>query len=117
MRPWLAFIVAGLALLATCTPASATAQACTTTSGCTDCVFNESGGAECSFVARSGSCECTVTVAYHRTACGQNGVCTYSSGGGTGGGGAGGGGSASCTRLPGGWCPSECSSCETVYWN
>ena len=93
--------------------------ACTSPTGCTDCSFGSDNKAKCTFVAYDANCECTVLVTYGSTGCGMDGACDYTGPGGGGGGtgGGGGGGGTSCTRTAGGWCPAECSSCGTVYWN
>jgi len=98
--------------------ASGWAADCTSSTGCTDCGFGSDNKAKCTFVAYDAFCDCTVTVAYGGTACAMDGTCDYLPGGGSGGGTGGSGGSGgSCVRSPGGWCPAECTSCGTVYWN
>ena len=68
----------------------------------------------CIPVEYDASCECSIDVKFPEF-CILDGECDYTA---SGGGGAGGGGTGGeiCYRLPGQWCPAECSSCETVFW-
>lgn len=91
------------------------AATCSSSSGCTDCKDNGLGF-KCVFVTTDASCRCDLFIFGGRAACGVDGDCTYTPVGGGNGGGTGGGGGTTCTRLAGQWCPSECSSCETVFW-
>jgi hypothetical protein len=90
-----------------------------TSSLCSDCEQSASGNRGiCQSVAYSASCSCSVDVG--SGFCLLSGQCQYTGGGaggggGTGGGGAGGGGGA-CQQLPGRWCPSECMSCEPIFF-
>lgn len=103
-------------LLATATAAQA--MPCSSSGGCADC-FNDpdTGIASCDTVYRDAHCDCTISVSNPRF-CILAELCDYTGGAGGGtGGGTGGGGGGSCTRTAGGWCPAECSSCNTVFWN
>jgi hypothetical protein len=105
------------ALLLAAAPA-AQAMSCSSAGGCADC-FNDpdTGIASCDTVYRDAHCDCTIS-ANNRNFCILEELCDYTGGAGGGtGGGTGGGGGGSCTRTAGGWCPAECSSCNTVYWN
>ena len=93
----------------------AAAATCSSSSGCAAC-DTSSGEPSCKFVQSNGGCTCDLFVFGGTLGCGIDGECTYTgSGGGTGGGGGGGGGG-TCSRLPGGWCPADCTSCETIFW-
>jgi hypothetical protein len=97
--------------------ASAYALPCTSSGGCADCENGPDNVASCITVSRDAHCDCSIG-ANNRFICILDDICDYTGGGGgggTGGGGTGGGGS--CTRTGSGWCPAECSSCGTVYWN
>lgn len=108
--------VAGVLALVPLGLAASTPLPCTS-QGCADCENDANGIASCTTVARSSYCDCLLRVQNPYT-CILSGACTYQpGGGGGGGGGASGGGGSACMRLPGGWCPSECSSCETIFWN
>lgn len=101
----MAALLAATPLLADCT-----------SKNCVDCQQTSTGRGSCVTVSRAASCSCSVNVSYPDF-CILEGACDYSpGGGGSGGGGAGGGGEV-CYRPAGGWCPPECSSCETVYWH
>ena len=106
-------------LMMLCVGMTELAESCTSSTGCTDCGFGADNKAKCTFVTYDAYCECSVTVMFGSTACAMDGVCDYMSGGGGGGGGTGGGGGGGggCTRSAGGWCPAECTSCGTVFWN
>lgn len=93
----------------------ALASDCTATM-CANCNALDSGPVTCKFVPQSASCTCTVSFFGGTAQCAVDGVCQLSDGGG-GGGGGGVGGGGSCVRNPADWCPAECSSCTTVYWN
>lgn len=84
-------------------------------SQCTDCGEDIHKNPKCVFVFQDAFCTCDLIVFGGTLGCGVDGTCDYTGGGGGGQGGGGGGGT-TCTRAPGGWCPAECSSCETVYW-
>lgn len=118
MRPfsvlWLLLVLASFIAI----PSSATNN-CTSATGCTDCKTEENGNFSCQFVTKDAFCECNLFVMSNRLACGVEGTCDYtpSSGGGGGTGGGSGGGGGTCAQLAGSWCPPECSSCTTIYWN
>ena len=104
------------ALLLTCPAVDA--MPCNSSGGCADC-FNDpdTGLASCDTVYSDAHCDCTISVTNLRF-CILEELCDYTGGAGGGtGGGTGGGGGGTCTRSSGGWCPAECSSCSTVYWN
>jgi hypothetical protein len=90
---------------------------CSSTQGCAACKDPEekSAGLVCKFVQEDAYCTCNLFLFAGSYACSLDGECDYlgGGGGGTGGGGTGG---ETCYRLPGQWCPAECSSCETVFW-
>src|SRR6478672_11223458 len=92
------------------------ATTCSSSTGCTDCDALRTGPVTCRFVNSSASCSCTVSTFGGTASCAVDGDCTYNSGGGGGGGGGGTGGSPGCSRVPGEWCPSDCSSCSTVFF-
>lgn len=91
------------------------ATGCTSASGCADCENAANGIASCITVQRDAHCECSIRVTTP-TMCILEDICDYTATGGGAGGGGGGGGGGTCSRPPGAWCPSECSSCETIYW-
>ena len=88
---------------------------CTSSQGCATCKEIESAAPVCKFVQGDAYCSCTLLLFGGSYGCGVDGECDYQIGGG---GGSGGGetGGETCYRLPSQWCPSECSSCETVFW-
>lgn len=93
------------------------AATCSSPTGCTDCDALRRGPVTCHFVNASASCNCTVSSFGGSPSCALDGDCTYTPAGGGGGGGGGGtGGSPGCSRVPGEWCPSDCSSCSTVFF-
>jgi hypothetical protein len=94
------------------------AGTCSSSTGCADCQSLRFGPVTCQFVIEDASCSCEISSFGGTPTCALDGDCTYApDGGGTGGGsGGGGGGSTGCSRLPGEWCPSDCSSCTTVFF-
>lgn len=115
MTKWLgvstAFLL-GLFVFLGAVPANASCSG----QSCTECKQNSRGVASCWAVPYSASCSCSIDVQTPGF-CILEGACTYTGGGGGGGTGGGGTGGGSCVRTPGSWCPSECESCQTVYWN
>jgi hypothetical protein len=91
---------------------------CSSSSSCIDCTQNRRQIATCTTVTYSASCSCSLNVATPES-CILEGACSYTAGGGTGGNGGagGGGGGATCYTSGGQWCPPECSSCTSVFWN
>lgn len=81
---------------------------------CVDCMQNSEGIGSCRTVSYDASCSCSLDVAYPEF-CILEGSCDYAPAGGDGGGGFDDEG-ATCYRPIGGWCPAQCSRCETVYW-
>lgn len=92
------------------------ASTCSSSSGCANCNALDTGPVTCKFARESAFCTCTVSFFGGTAQCALDGDCQYTAGGGGGGGGTGSGGGG-CTRTPGEWCPADCSSCTTVYWN
>jgi hypothetical protein len=94
------------------------AMACTSAGGCADCENGANNIASCITASYDAFCDCSIS-ANNRTMCILSDPCDYTgaTGGGGGGTGGGSGGGSGCTRPAGGWCPAECSSCGTVYWN
>lgn len=96
---------------------SAYAIPCSSAGGCADCENGANNVAKCITVSYDAFCSCSIDV-NNRTMCLLTDPCDYTGPGGGGGSGGGtGGGGTTCTRPAGGWCPAECSSCGTVYWN
>ena len=114
-RIGLTLACAALALLLGSSKASAIP--CSSAGGCSDCENNSANIASCITVSYSAFCSCSIS-ANNPHMCLLQDLCDYTSGSGGGGGGTGGGGGGGyCTRSAGGWCPAECVSCGTVYWN
>jgi len=95
--------------------APGTARADCSSKSCADCQQNRRGTASCLAVTYSASCSCSIDV-QTPSFCLLEGACTYTGSGGGGGGGGGGNDPGSCSVAPGGWCPAECQSCQTVFW-
>lgn len=105
-------LVSVVALL--CLPSASRAANCSSYV-CVDCEQRKGSLAKCIPVEYDASCECGIDVRFPEY-CVLEGQCDYTGGGGGGGGGGVGTGSELCYRLPGQWCPAECSACETVFW-
>ena len=83
---------------------------------CSDCKNDpDTQIASCITVSRSASCTCSINVNTPKF-CTLDRTCTYTGGGGGGGLPGGGSGGGSCTILPGQFCPTDCMSCQVVYW-
>lgn len=95
-------------------PAILGAATCSSSQACVDCFQEEGKPARCLPVTYDASCECSIDVSFPQF-CILDGECDY---GNQGGGASGGSGSGDqvCFRLPGQWCPAECTSCETIFW-
>lgn len=105
-----------LALVLTAGFPPAGASTCTSSTGCTDCESLRSGSLTCKFVNSNASCHCEISSFGGSPTCAVDGDCTYAPGGGGGGGGGGGNNDPGCSRVPGQWCPADCSSCTTVFF-
>lgn len=113
---WIRLSLLGwISLLAVASAVPGRAADCSSSVGCTKCL-DEGQGFKCVFTQESASCECEVFIFGGTPACGEDGSCDYDAPSGGGGGGGTEPTDPACVRVPGQWCPAECSACQTVFW-